>query len=558
MKKSSLQFLQEHSAMVTMVDEFDAALFGNATSGPRAMPYHVFLETVEQVPIAISITDKNAKILYVNQAFTEVTGYQPEDILGENESVLSYKRTPRTVYYDLWHTIRNKKVWRGTLCNRHKEGHRYIADLTIAPMLDEQGIISHYIGMHRDITQAHVAEQRVINQKLLIESVINASPMAMVVVDDEDKVILDNHNYKALVSDLDRGEPAVFFLRMLREEMGEQWQVLQIHEQGFNSREFRVEGRPGRRARWFSCAGNWFKENEVHADAFFDNVPKPYLVLAITDITRQRRQMEELHIQTLKTIMSEDERVRGIRETLLGAIHQIQKPMNQIRAAEQILKHKNDANTAGLLQILQQIQQSGEEAIATMQNCIPDVSQTALVSVNLNQILHEVLLLNDQRIWSNGIEVQWRPMAELPSILGSENRLRVLFNQLLDNAFDAVSELLSGEQRIRICTSVDGELVRVSIEDTGDGIPLAIRSRVFEPFYTTRSAGGQKAGMGLVIAKEIVIQHHGFIDIDPNYEPGCRINICFPFLRDAGSHEFLIRKGCRYQSLLGLVSEGGG
>jgi len=256
--------------------------------------------------------------------------------------------------------------------------------------------------------------------------------------------------------------------------------------------------------------------------------------------------------------MSEDERVRGIRETLLGAIHQIQKPMNQIRAAEQILKHKNDANTAGLLQILQQIQQSGEEAIATMQNCIPDVSQTALVSVNLNQLLHEVLLLNDQRIWSNGIEVQWRPMTELPTILGSENRLRVLFNQLLDNAFDAVSELLDGEQRIRICTSVDGELVRVSIEDTGAGIPEAIRSRVFEPFYTTRSTGGQKAGMGLVIAKEIVIQHHGFIDIDPNYEPGCRINVCFPFLRDSGNHEFLISNGCRYQSMLGLISEGGG
>jgi hypothetical protein len=59
--------------------------------------------------------------------------------------------------------------------------------------------------------------------------------------------------------------------------------------------------------------------------------------------------MEELHIQTLKTIMSEDERVRSIRETLLGAIHPIQMPMNQIRAAEQILRHKRDDRYAGLL-----------------------------------------------------------------------------------------------------------------------------------------------------------------------------------------------------------------
>ena len=59
--------------------------------------YNLFLETVEQVPVAISITDKKAKILYVNKEFTAVTGYQPDDILGQNESILSDKRTPKTV-----------------------------------------------------------------------------------------------------------------------------------------------------------------------------------------------------------------------------------------------------------------------------------------------------------------------------------------------------------------------------------------------------------------------------------------------------------------------------
>ncbi|MDD5274960.1 MAG: nitrogen fixation negative regulator NifL [Methylovulum sp.] len=532
MKKSPLQFLREHTAMASVLGEFAPDLFGgtaNVNSG--ATPYQLFVETVEQVPIAISITDKKAKILYVNEEFSKITGYQSEDILGKNESMLSDKHTPRSVYYDLWHTIRSKKVWHGSLCNRHKSGQRYIADLTIAPMLNEQGEISHYIGMHRDITLVNEADKRVINQKLLIESVINSSPIAMVVIDDQNKVILDNHNYKALVSDLDKGEPAAYFLNLLHEEMGDEWVKLQNNEQGFNNREFKVEGKAGRRARWFSCAGNWFKENEVHADAFFDNAEKQYLILTITDITRQRRQLEELHIQTLKTIMSEDERVRSIRETLLGAIHQIHMPMNQIRAAEQILKHKNDEQNAGLLQILQQIQQSGEEAIATMQNCIPEIFQTAEIPVNLNQILHDVLLLSDQRIWSNGVEVHWQPLAALPNILGSENRLRLLFSQLLENAIDAVSSPDTVERRIKIGTAADADLVHVYIEDSGPGIPEEKRSKVFEPFYTTRPMGGQKAGMGLVIAKEIVNQHQGFIDIDPNYDQGCRFKIGFPLHR---------------------------
>ncbi len=518
--------------MASVINELAPDLFGEEyqDNGDKLL-YSLFVETVEQVPIAISITDKKAKILYVNEEFSKVTGYQPADILGENESILSDKRTPRDVYYDLWRTISSKKIWRGTLCNRHKSGERYLSDLTIAPMLNESGAITHYIGMHRDITQTYESEKKVINQKLLIESVINSSPIAMVVLDDQDRVILDNHNYKALVSDLDKGEPATYFLHLLREEMGELWSQLQSKEQGFNHREFRVESKGSQKIRWFSCAGNWFVENEVNADAFFKNTSKQYLILTLTDITRQRRQMEELHIQTLKTIMAEDERVRGIRETLLGAMHQIQMPMNQIRAAEQILRHKGDAQHAGLLQILQQIQQSGEETLATMQKCIPEILQAAVIPINLNQILHEVLLLSNQRIWSNGIEVHWRPLAELPAMLGCENRLRILFKQLIDNAIDSICESNSAEQRLKITTDTDADLLYVCIEDSGSGIPVEKRAKVFEPFYTTRPMGGNQAGMGLVMAKEIVNQHQGFIEIDPDCDRGCRFKISFPLRR---------------------------
>ncbi|MGZ8918906.1 MAG: nitrogen fixation negative regulator NifL [Methylobacter sp.] len=527
MKKTSLRFLQKHTNMTKIISELAPEVFDN----DDRMPYNLFVEAVEQVPIAISITDKKAKILYVNEEFSKVTGYQPADILGENESLLSDKSTPREVYYDLWHSISSKKVWRGTLCNRHKFGHRYLADLTIAPMLNEQGSITHYLGMHRDITQSYESEKKIINQKLLIESVINSSPIAMVVIDDQDRVILDNHMYKALVSDLDKGEPACYFLQLLRDEMGGLWSELQTNEQGFNNREFRIESKGNRRTRWFSCAGNWFRENEVNADAFFEQSSKQYLILTINDITRQRRQMDELHIQTLKTIMSEDESVRSIRETLLGAMHQIQMPMNQIRAAEQILRHKHNDQNDGLLNILQQIQQSGEEAITTMQKCIPEILQTAVIPVNLNQILHEVLLLSNQRIMSKDIDVHWQPQSELPHMLGSENRLRVLFKQLIDNAIEAVSAADSREQRLKITTDADSDLIYVSIEDSGPGIPFEKRTKVFEPFYTTRPMGGNQAGMGLVMAKEIVNQHQGFIDIDPNFEQGCRFKISFPLHR---------------------------
>jgi len=205
--------------------------------------------------------------------------------------------------------------------------------------------------------------------------------------------------------------------------------------------------------------------------------------------------------------------------------------MNQIRAAEQILRHKRDDQNKGLLNILSEIQQSGEEAVATMQKCIPEILQPAIIPINLNQILHEVLILSHDRLWGNGIEVNWLPMTELPTILGSENRLRMLFKQLIDNAIEAMIESGSSELRITIATNKDSDLVYVSIEDSGPGIPMEKRSKVFEPFYTTRPMGGSQAGMGLVMAKEIVNQHQGFIEIDPVYDMGCRIKVGFPLRR---------------------------
>ena len=532
MKKKSLQYLRMHTNMESVIDELAPNFREGFPIGiDDRVPYGLFVEAVEQAPIAISITDKKSNILYVNEAFSKVTGYQSTDILGKNESLLSDKSTPREVYYDLWHTISSKKIWHGTLCNRHKSGHRYLADLTIAPMLNEQGAITHYIGMHRDITLSYESEKKINNHKLLVESVINSSPIAMVVIDDQDRVILDNHMYKALVTDLDKGEPATFFLQLLRDEMGDLWQQTQRNEQGFNNREFRIEGKANRRTRWFSCAGNWFMENSVNADAFFENASKQYLILTITDITRQRRQMEELHLQTLKTLMSEDERVRSIRETLLGAMHQIQMPMNQIRAAEQLLRHKGNDQHVGLLQNLQQIQKSGEEAISTMQKCIPEILQTAVIPVNLNKILHEVLLLCDQQILSKGIDVYWQPFSELPNMMGSENRLRILFKQLVDNAIDAIGASQTGEHRLKITSNAEADLIYVCIEDSGPGIPFEKRTKVFEPFYTTHPMGSNQAGMGLVMAKEIVNQHQGFIDIDAAYDQGCRFKISFPLDR---------------------------
>jgi nitrogen fixation negative regulator NifL len=494
----------------------------------KSLPVSLFVKAVEQAPVAISITDKKANILYINEAFSEVTGYLAGEILGQNESKLSDKSTPRQLYYELWHTISRKQVWHGQLVNRRKQGQRYLADLTIAPMLDEQGAVSHYIGMHRDVTQAHQDVQLVGNQKQLIESVINTSPVAMAVLDPERRIVLDNQMYKMLISELGHTEPALFFLEALQHDLGDLWAMAQTLPRGFNNHEVRVEGVGRRGTRWFSCAGNWFSEDATGADSFFEKQSRDYLLLSINDITLQRRQQENLQLQTLRNMMAEEEHIRSIRETLLGAMHQIRQPLNQINAAIQIMAQRNDSRNQPLQDLLNQVQSMGEETLSTLQHCVPEIPESAVIPVNLNQLLHEVLRLYRDKFLANGLMVDWLPNPVLPSILGSENKLRMLFKQLLDNAVNALNRASSRERVIKIGTALDHDWVRVTIADSGPGIPVNLHSKVFEPFFTTEAMGGVQAGMGLVMVKEIVNQHNGMIAIDANYTDGCCFNLDFP------------------------------
>jgi len=494
------------------------------------VPAELFIETVRQSPIAISITDEKATIIYVNKAFTETTGYASKESIGRNESMLSDKRTPRKVYDELWGKLQEQIPWRGRLLNRHKDGHPYLAELTVSPILDLQGETTHYIGMHRDITDVYLLEQKVIDQKLLIETVVDSMPVATVLLDEADRVVLDNQAYKALGSDLGQREPLRIFLDILREEMGEEWERLKRAGKGFRNREIRYD-RGGRHApRWFACAGTWFSQGDGGVDGFFRESAHTYLLLTLDDITQQKKNEAEIRLNALKALMAEEEKMQSFRETLLGAMHHIQGPVNLLNAAKNLLERRGreQPNTA-LLDILEQIMSAGEESITRLKQCLPEAENTGRSPVNINQLLHETLVLLTHRLLSAGVVVDWKPTPVLPTVMGLENRLRAMLKQILENAIDAMNQSGIDKRELRISTWPDEETIHVCIEDSGPGIAENLRIKAFEPFFTTKNVGGRAhSGMGLTMAQEVINQHLGLIGFDPAYREGCRVHIQLP------------------------------
>lgn len=504
--------------------------------GQGLLTPRLFFEAVEQSPMAISITDLQANILYANPAFATVTGYSTSEVVGQRQSLLSDPSTPKSVYQALWGKVRARQSWNGRLLNRRKDGVRYLAELTIVPVVTTPGQVTHYLAMHRDITEVHRLEQQVRNQKALIESVVDAAPMVMVVLDDEERVVLDNQAYKKLMGDMRGREPATALLSALRSAMGEALERVWHSRQGFSEQEVSFHSAVGGEPRWFSCSGTWIQEPELSADGFFEPHRRDYLLLIASEITALKRRQEETRINALRALAAEEELTAGMREVLGGAMFQMQGPLNVIAAAADMLRRRSLAGTEPVRGVLEQALEAGMQALATLKASMPDDIDEPRMPVNLNELMREVLGMATERLLKDGVVVDWRPSAVLPPVIGQERRLRCLFKQLVDNALDAMSGRRWLRRELGIATRSDGDMIQISITDTGPGIPEALRRKVFEPFFTAKAATGRHVGMGLAMAQELANQHAGTIEIDSEYQEGCRIHVRLPATRTRRHH----------------------
>lgn len=484
----------------------------------------VFQQAVEQADIAISITDRDANILYVNPAFTCATGYAAADVVGVNQSLLSNKTTPAKVYQSMWETISFGRPWSGRLVNRRKDGGKYLADLLITPVVNAAGKIVNYLGIHRDVTEFHRLECEVGNQKALIESVVDSAPVIFALLDGTGRVVLDNHEYKKLMGDLRMAEPAGLILDAVRVDLGHDVGAPKDGGHAFSEREIRIDA-PGA-PRWFSCSGIWVRRKDGTADAFFDRENNLFLLLVAKETTKSRAEQEKARVAALQAMMAEQNRIDGLRETLSAAVFQIEGPINVMTSVLGTIARRGNGDPAG--QALASALAAGKAALESLRGVIPEHRPESLTAVNLNEVMRDVLDLSTQRMLAAGITVHWRPQAVLPSVNGHANRLRAMFKALVDNAVEAMNTKGWRERELLVSTQSLAGSVEVVVEDSGPGIPADLRLKVFEPFFSTRKAGGRHLGTGLSSAQQVAADHDGVIEIDAADKGGCRVRVVLP------------------------------
>lgn len=142
---------------------------------------------------SIAITDVRGNIEYVNPAFLELTGYTYEEAIGKNpRDLVKSGLQSRDFYVNMWKTIANGETWKGEIINRRKDGTKYIEFLTITPVKNENGKITNYIAIKRDITYERELLRELNKSNAQLQAIYDSSPLMIALLDTNTRVVYAN------------------------------------------------------------------------------------------------------------------------------------------------------------------------------------------------------------------------------------------------------------------------------------------------------------------------------------------------------------------------------
>jgi two-component system, NtrC family, nitrogen regulation sensor histidine kinase NtrY len=229
------------------------------------------------------------------------------------------------------------------------------------------------------------------------------------------------------------------------------------------------------------------------------------------------------------------QRMEAWREVARRIAHEIKNPLTPIQLSAERLRKRYAQMLQGDGAILDKCTTTIIQQVDELKNLVNEFSQFArlpsaqLASRDLNQIVNDALVLFKEA--HPGIRFLLRGGAIPPLELDREQIKRVLIN-LLDNAVAAVG----GEGEIRLATSHDlaRGVVTLEVADNGCGLASEIRTKIFEPYFSTKENG---TGLGLTIVSQIIEDHRGYIRAWPNEPRGTRFTIEFPVSAGAPAEE---------------------
>lgn len=460
----------------------------------------LFFTVVEQSSVAISLTGPDARIVYANPAFCRLTGYDLPQLLNQNHRLLASRQTPAAVYREMWQTLLQNQPWRGQLINRRQDGSLYLAEIDITPVVNRYGELEHYLAMHKDISDGYALEQRLRNHMTLMAAVLNNIPAAVVVVDEQDRAVMDNLAYKTLCADCG-GRELLTVLDYPRNKAA-------LHA----GQAVPVTVRGAR--RWLSVACWALPGVSEEASRYFVDNALTRTLIVIADCTEQQRQQQQGRLDRLKQQMTTGKLLAAIRESLDAALVQLSCPLNMLAAARR-LNGDDHSNVA-----LEAAWREGEEALARLRRCRPSLEFEATSLWPLAAMFDDLRALYHTRFNADD-----RLTIELssPQLVGYGQRTQVLacLSLWLDRTLALAAEIQPFSLTIHFYVREEQGWLCLYLDDN---VPLSQVRYSAAP--DALHAPGK--GMELRLIQTLVAHHCGAIYLTSRSSGGSCLTLRFP------------------------------
>ena len=310
------------------------------------------------------------------------------------------------------------------------------------------------------------------------------------------------------------------------------WQALthslsEVFPAAFVEEFYRVRQNPGIHNLYKFRLGTQAGESRIVNVAIAPLVTRKFNVIGRLIIMDDITERVELEAQ-----LSQADKLSSIGLLAAGVAHEVNTPLAVISSYAQMLSKQlqGDQPKSGLLEKITRQTFRASEIVNNLLN-FSRTSGTEFTAVDVNKVIHDTLALLEHQFKTSKIRVEDALHQQLPLINGNAGRLQQVFLNLFLNAKDA----MTNGGTLRIATS-NGESVSVAVSDTGSGIAQEHIHRIYDPFFTTKSAReGQPrgTGLGLSVTYGIIQEHAGKIRVESRPGEGTTFYLDFPLTRTA-------------------------
>jgi PAS domain S-box-containing protein len=460
------------------------------------------LDYLNLAQVAIVVLDREGRVIRINRKGCWILGREDRDVVGRNwfESFIPERLRDRLagVHGQLMaDDVEPVEYFENPVVNR--EGEERLVAWHNTVLRDPEGSIVGSLSSGEDITERKRAEQELSDIRYALDQA------AIVAITDGRGIIRYANDKFCEISQFSREELIGQDHRMLNS--------------GYHPKEFI-------RNLWRTISSGKVWRGEIRNRAkdggiywvdttivpFTDDRGKPYQFLAIrSDITDRKRAEDELRQQ---------ESLARVGQMAAVVAHEVKNPLAGIGGAIEIIGGRLPSDSpdrqvvANILQRIDSLNRRVQDLLLFSRPRTPRIA-----TVRLPALLHETaeLLSEDPTLASVKVEIFGPEL----SLAGDPEQLKDVFLNLLLNAGQA----MGGNGNIRVSAEPDNDACRITVEDSGAGMPPEVKEKIFEPFFTTKNQG---TGLGLAIAKHIVDGHGGAIGVESTAGRGTRITVSLP------------------------------